>query len=328
MNRILMRCAFAVFALGLASTTGAAVRYWQLQGVHTVAGANVTGSFGYDDATNEVSAWNLRIESGNGFLPFTYVPGNTTIWAGQEGVPERFTIYFYAPAGSAPAERFLKFRPASKLDGSAASVALLTLEPVSQGYHSAECGGQFGCRGIAAGTLVFVPFPPPVALVDAIEFHHAGFNHYFMSADAVEIAKLDTGVFKGWVRTGYSFKAYVTGSSAGPTMNPVCRYYGLPSAGLDSHFYSASAVECYEVDKLFGHAWQLESDNVFQIDLPNSATGACPAGTIAIYRVFNNKPDVNHRYMTSTVVRAQMEAAGWIREGYGPNATIMCAVAP
>jgi hypothetical protein len=25
-------------------------------------------------------------------------------------------------------------------------------------------------------------------------------------------------------------------------------------------------------------------------------------------------------------VRAQMEAAGWIREGYGPNATIMCAV--
>ena len=36
--------------------------------------------------------------------------------------------------------------------------------------------------------------------------------------------------------------------------------------------------------------------------------------------------DANHRYTTSTVVRAQMEAAGWLREGYGPDATIMCAV--
>ncbi len=53
---------------------------------------------------------------------------------------------------------------------------------------------------------------------------------------------------------------------------------------------------------------------------------ACPSGTIPIYRVFNNRHDANHRYMTSTVVRAQMEAAGWIREGDGPNATIMCAV--
>jgi hypothetical protein len=43
--------------------------------------------------------------------------------------------------------------------------------------------------------------------------------------------------------------------------------------------------------------------------------------------VFNKRPDANHRYMTSAVVRAQMEAAGWIREGYGPDATIMCAVA-
>ncbi len=106
----------------------------------------------------------------------------------------------------------------------------------------------------------------------------------------------------------------------------MCRYYGLPSAGLDSHFYSASAKECYEVNQFYGTEWQIENDNVFQINLPNTTTGACPTGTIPVYRVFNNRHDANHRYATSTVVRAQMEAAGWIREGYGPNATIMCAV--
>ena len=47
-----------------------------------------------------------------------------------------------------------------------------------------------------------------------------------------------------------------------------------------------------------------------------------------MYRVFNNRPGPNHRYTTSVDVRAQMEAAGWVREGYGPDAVIMCARAP
>ena len=119
-----------------------------------------------------------------------------------------------------------------------------------------------------------------------------------MSADPAEINALDTGYFSGWARTGQQFQAYATGSSAGPTMNPVCRYYGLPSAGLDSHFYSASSVECWEVNEYFGTEWQIESDNVFQIDLPNATTGACPGGTIPVYRVFNHRADANHRYTT------------------------------
>ena len=109
---------------------------------------------------------------------------------------------------------------------------------------------------------------------------------------------------------------------------PFCRYYGLPSAGLDSHFYSASALECWQVNAYYGTEWQIESDNVFQIALPNTTTGACPGGTTPVYRLFNHRADANHRFTTSTVIRAQMEAAGWIREGYGPNATIMCAIAP
>ena len=61
-------------------------------------------------------------------------------------------------------------------------------------------------------------------------------------------------------------------------MRPVCRFYGLPSAGLDSHFYSASPAECFEVDERFGAEWQIESDNVFQVDLPDTVTGVCAGG--------------------------------------------------
>jgi uncharacterized protein YfaP (DUF2135 family) len=55
--------------------------------------------------------------------------------------------------------------------------------------------------------------------------------------------------------------------------------------------------------------------------------GACPANTIPVYRVFNNRPDGNHRYSTDPAIRDQMVARGGIAEGYGPNAVIMCAPA-
>ncbi len=67
--------------------------------------------------------------------------------------------------------------------------------------------------------------------------------------------------------------------------------------------------------------------NVFPIDLPDTATGARPAGRAPVYRPFDVRADANCRCGTSAIARAQMEAAGWIREGYGPDATIMCAVA-
>ena len=67
---------------------------------------------------------------------------------------------------------------------------------------------------------------------------------------------------------------------------------------------------------------------MFQVALPDTTTGACPTGLTPVYRVFNNRADANHRYTTSAVIRAQMEAAGWMREGYGPDAVILCALPP
>ena len=60
------------------------------------------------------------------------------------------------------------------------------------------------------------------------EFYHPGLRHYFITAEAAEKQLLDTGVHPGWERTGESFKAYATGSSANGSINPVCRYYGDP----------------------------------------------------------------------------------------------------
>ncbi|MCC7114581.1 MAG: hypothetical protein IT520_09405 [Burkholderiales bacterium] len=166
-----------------------------------------------------------------------------------------------------------------------------------------------------------------VGLVDVVEFYHAGLDHYSITGDPGEVQVLDLGTIAGWTRTGQVFQAYAIGSSPGAATNPVCRDFGVPVPGISSHLHSANAVECYQVYVLFGTVWQIESDNVFQIDVPDSV-GGCPGGTIPVYRLFNSQADANHRYTTSTTVRAQMEAAGWVREGYGPGGVVFCAIGP
>ena len=59
--------------------------------------------------------------------------------------------------------------------------------------------------------------------------------------------------------------------------------------------------------------------------LPNTTTGACPAGTVPVYRLWNQRFDSNHRFTTDPVVKAQMVARGYVAEGYGPDAVSMCA---
>lgn len=158
------------------------------------------------------------------------------------------------------------------------------------------------------------------ATVTVVEFYAVARDHYFMSASAQEIADLDSGRHAGWVRTGLTFKAF---AGAAEGASPVCRFY-LPPAYGDSHFYSASPAECAQVAATYP-GFTYETPAALYIGLPDTATGACAAGTIPVYRAWDDRPDTNHRYTTSTVIRQQMLAQGWIAEGYGPAQVIMCA---
>ena len=310
----------------------AAPRFWTLTGVRFADGIGasswggvVTGSFSYDDVTRVLAQWNVRVsevEGGEWFPSFSYVPGNSIAFATGS---DQTTLYF-----AASALRGLLITPSMPLDGRESTVSLQAPPPPCPG--ALESGGDWDVyRCIAIGSLTLTTVAPPVVLVQVDEFYNSGLNHYFITASDAEKANLDMSVHPGWIRTGKSFTAYATGSSTGgsESVNPVCRYYSDPhkSGGVDSHFLSADAEECVRVLAQYGNkTWTFENDNAFQIDVPDKTTGDCPAGTTPVYRLWNQRSDSNHRYTISAAIKGDMLAAGYLAEGYGPNAVAMCAL--
>jgi hypothetical protein len=146
----------------------------------------------------------------------------------------------------------------------------------------------------------------------AIEYFHAGFAHYFVTALTNEIAELDAGVFSGWVRTGQGFTVY---GGPGTGLVPVCRFFTTAFPPASSHFYAPRGLGCEEA--LASKDWQFEGD-VFYASLPD-ADGECPSGTLPVYRLYNNGQGgaPNHRFATSLAIRAEMLANGYIAEGAG-----------
>jgi len=152
-----------------------------------------------------------------------------------------------------------------------------------------------------------------------VEYYNASLDHYFMTWLPKEIAALDAGTLvKNWTRTGGAFKTETTSRNG---MSPVCRFYLPPPSG-DSHFYGRGPGECDATAKM-NPSFVLESSAFMQTALP--AAGVCPAKTMPVYRLFNNRRDVNHRYTTDRAIRDQMVARGWLAEGEGPDRIVMCA---
>jgi hypothetical protein len=152
-----------------------------------------------------------------------------------------------------------------------------------------------------------------------VEYYNTALDHYFITWLTSEIAILDAGTqIRGWARTGQTFKTHPT-AQGGST--PVCRYYIPPGKG-DSHFFGRGTVECTATGQQ-NPTFVLEDPSFMHMFLP--AAGTCPASTTPIYRVFSNRPDANHRYMTDRAIRNQMVARGWLAEGDGPDLVVMCA---
>jgi hypothetical protein len=149
--------------------------------------------------------------------------------------------------------------------------------------------------------------------LDVIEFHNARDDQYFITADAAEVALLDRGgLGPDWSRTGASFKAWPRDASDPATL-PVCRFYGTPGFGPESHFYTAYANECNAVRN---DAHWIEEGVTFRAMLP--VAGTCADGADTVLRLW--KPggavtETRHRYVVDATVAQAMQAAGWVLEG-------------
>jgi len=167
------------------------------------------------------------------------------------------------------------------------------------------------------------PSPPqvsaPTAVAPVVEFHHAAWDHYFITMNAVEIEKLDNGSIGGWMRTGLQFNAYV---APGPGTSPVCRFLSTTFSPKSSHFYTPFPVECSQVQA--NRDWLLESAAAFNVVVP--VGGACPSGLIPVRRAYNDGRGgaPNHRYTSDLATWTQMLASGWVPEGLGEAAIEMC----
>jgi hypothetical protein len=154
--------------------------------------------------------------------------------------------------------------------------------------------------------------------VAAIEYFHAEWGHYFVTTVPDEIAKLDDGTIKGWVRTKQQFNVYPVDAAPAGTQQ-VCRFFTDQAfAPVSSHFYTPFAGEC--AGAMLNKAWVFEG-RVFNV-VPATVygnEGACPAGTSRVFRMYNNGQGgaPNHRYITDPALTDQMFAQGWCDEGYG-----------
>ncbi len=180
---------------------------------------------------------------------------------------------------------------------------------------------------LAAVTLQSHAVIPASEQAQAVEFYHAGLDHYFITADATEKADLDTGKHPGWVRTGYEFPVIKAGSTYAGSQ-PVCRFY---ADSFSSHFYSAKTTECNDVKTLPQFKpWSFESGEVFRVLLVDAVSGQCPADTKPVTRLWNNRADSNHRYSDQYQLYQFMTAKGYVAEGDGPATfpAAFCAPTP
>jgi hypothetical protein len=194
----------------------------------------------------------------------------------------------------------------------AVGVWQLAIDRMGSVLRAATIGGLFEYKLSEAS---------PTATVSVIEYYHAAFDHYFITAIPEEIKLLDKGVFLGWTRTGLKFKAYAAEAIG---TSPVCRFFTTAFAPKSSNFHTPFASECAALQA--NPDWLLESDSAFYIALP-AVDGSCSNGLTPVYRLYNRGQGgaPNHRYTTDITARARMIAQGWIVEGLGAYAVEMCS---
>ncbi len=188
---------------------------------------------------------------------------------------------------------------------------------------SGQCGSGLLDTSLALqSTIPGVSVAPP-GTVPVIEYYRGDKDHYFMSADPAEIAFVDSALGGIFQRTGELFYAWIDPLLAPVGAVPVCRFYGSATALIDSHYYTANATECQFILSHYPGIWTLERAAAFYVLLPD-ASGSCPAGTLPVYRFFNNRQDANQRHTIDLSVRRAMLNRAWVPQGVPPDQVIFC----
>lgn len=176
--------------------------------------------------------------------------------------------------------------------------------------HRASLAATLAALATGAGAA------EPTAL--AVEYFNTTLGHYFVTADPAEMRSVEGGgAGPGWIRTGGQFGVFARADDA-PGLTPVCRFYGTPGIGPNSHFYAADPAECERVKGDRG--WTYEGIGFYA--LPASPAG-CGSDATPVYRSYNNgfaRNDSNHRFTVDPTVFARAPSTG-----YQPEGVAMCA---
>ncbi len=145
-----------------------------------------------------------------------------------------------------------------------------------------------------------------------VEFYLAPANKYFLSSNPADAAALDALSSNGWKRTGITYPAYSAAQAQEPGALPVCRFY---APAVASHFFSVNKAECDALATAPGLA--AEGTGWYAVAPVN---GACPVGTTALFRTFNNGATAatgpaNHRYFSDYSFYQTYAAKGYALEG-------------
>jgi murein DD-endopeptidase MepM/ murein hydrolase activator NlpD len=161
------------------------------------------------------------------------------------------------------------------------------------------------------------------------DFYAASINHYFRVSNPGEASVVASGAAGDWKTTGDNLWMLPKGSTLAGAVD-VCRFYGHPTIGPNSHFYTADAGECAALKTLQAQTpndkprWNYE-ETAFSTYLPKN--GVCPnVAPVPVYRLYNNgfaRNDSNHRLTSKWSVVETLKAAGWSLEANGNP--VMCA---
>lgn len=172
-----------------------------------------------------------------------------------------------------------------------------------------------GARAVsaAAATLALCVGNASAQTVTVVEYYNKAVDAYFITGRANEQTTLDA--VADFQRTGMTFQATVA-TAATTAQTKICRFYiSVANPYTSSHFYGRQGTDCESLlsQKIAGFSWE---DYDFATLQP--ASGACPAGTTAIYRGFRagaNGKTSNHRYSASLATYNAAATAGYAGEG-------------